>query len=716
MVDFNSHSQIMTEVEDAQEIDHDNREAAREADHFANKRDGQWEPHITQAMSGRPRYTFDKCNPIIDQVMFPVSQSDFDITVKMAGGEATKEIAILYDGMIRNTENLSSAGQIYDPATREMVTTGIAGWRVVSDFVDADAFDQDLLIRPVSNFVDRVWYDPNSTEQTRADAEWCTVLTPKSKDAYEKEWPKGSGQSVGDGRASEVYDTKGDQVVIGEMLWKKRTKRTLILMSNNAVYEDNEDFAKIQDELAARGVTETRRRQREAVVVHSRKYDGSDWLEESKRTVFQFIPIIPIYGNFKISEGKVIYWGAIEKLMDPQRVYNYARSREIEEGALAPRSKTYITRKQAALDRATLQTQNTNADPVQLYTHVDNHPPPFRIGGPQINQGLSATALAASQDINASVGLFASNMGDNPGLQSGIAIERQQDRGDNGSFKYLAAREVAQEHTCRVLIKAIPQVYSTKRQVRTLGRDGTTELVTLHDEIFDEQTRQFVAVNDLSKGIYDVICTVGTAYRNRQEETVEKLAAVAAIDPEVVQLGGDVLLNNIQSPGFDQIAERKRARMVQQGLIPEDQLTDDEKAQIQAQLEAQAAQGEQLGPVEQALQQQAQAETDRAQANTADIMSKIQERDNKAQLAQQKMDQDLQIFAANMEQKQDDQQLKMQQMIIDGQRAVDDQLKVQAETLKLIREASGADTIIGPGIATTFKEQADRIEETQDEA
>ena len=60
--------------------------------------------------------------------------------------------------------------------------------------------------------------------------------------------------------------------------------------------------------------------------------------DKPKKTVFKdWLPIVPVLANFDVIDGKVIYYGAVEKLMDPQRVFNYTKSREVEEGALAPR-------------------------------------------------------------------------------------------------------------------------------------------------------------------------------------------------------------------------------------------------------------------------------------------------------------------------------------------------------------------------------------------
>ena len=55
------HKDCLEGLKDAQKVEHDNRLMVREADHFLNKRDGQWEPQIISKLSGKPRYTFDEC-------------------------------------------------------------------------------------------------------------------------------------------------------------------------------------------------------------------------------------------------------------------------------------------------------------------------------------------------------------------------------------------------------------------------------------------------------------------------------------------------------------------------------------------------------------------------------------------------------------------------------------------------------------------------------
>jgi hypothetical protein len=210
--------------------------------------------------------------------------------------------------------------------------------------------------------------------------------------------------------------------------------------------------------------------------------------------------------------------------------------------------------------------------------------------------------------------MFAANMGDNPNLQSGVAIEALQARGDTGNNKYITAREVAQRQTARILVNAIPRVYEPSRQVRLLKEDGSMDMVVIGEQVPDMQTQTMVTLNDLTSGTYDVVVSSGPSFKNRQNETVTALTEVGKIDPTVIELGGDILLGNIPSPGMDDLAARKRQQLFQAGAIPEDQMTDEEREQQQ--------QMAQQPPPEDPMMVAARAEEQKAQADLVEAQTK----------------------------------------------------------------------------------------------
>ena len=663
---------VLEKLKACQEAEHDMREQAREAHEFVTHRQGQWEPQWWQVNEGKPRYTFDLVNPIIDQVAGSMEQSDFSIRVSPAGGDASEDVADTYDGLIRNIQNMSGAGGIYNRAGREVVTCGLDGWRVVQKYADGDSFDQDLVIQKIPNYLDRVWFGPHN-EPDASDAKCCFVLSGMEPDEFEERYPEKKSSSVSVDRDAHSYYHRHDLVMVGELIYLKEVEHEIVLFSNGAVYSADE-VAQVADELQAAGITEVGRRKRKKHVVYSRLFTNDDWLTEPRPTVFEnWIPVIPMYGNFKVYEDKVTYHGVVEKLMDAQRVFNYSLSREIEEGALAPRAKYWMTETQAEGHEEQLKTLNTNADPVQFYNPDPESPgAPQQNGGAQVNPGLRNISESMRSIIGQTAGMFAANMGDNPGLQSGIAIEALQDRGETGNNKYIEAREVAMRHTGRILVDAIPRVYGDGRVVRVLGEDGTQETVTLGQQVFDEQSQSIVLLNDLSQGKYDVVCESGPSFKNRQNETVSTLVELGKVDPSIIEIGGDVLASNVSSPGMRDVAQRKRQQLFQAGLIPMDQMTD---AELQIMQESEGQE-----PEETAEMVLARAEEAKAQADAMAVQQKAQEAAQEFQLKIQAQ----QIEQARLELERFELQIKAQQAGME--------LKLKgAQSAKALAEAEAQD-------------------------
>lgn len=688
--EYDSHQDVIDLLSKCQQADKDNRERVREAHLFLDKRDGQWEPYWWSSNEEKPRYTFDQVNPIVDQVASEIEQSDYDIRVSPAGGDATKDIAVTIDGIIRNIEQMSNAKTVYAQAARNMVIGGMDGWRVVQKYISDNTFDQDLAIEHIGNFVDRVWFDPAAENQDKSDSRYAFVLHPMAKDEYEARWSEGAGESVDDSRDGEAYYDKAEVVVVGEFLYLESEDRDLVLMSNGQVHEVNDDFEKVVDDLAAIGVTEVKRRTRKKHYVCSRYFDAKDFLEEKKETVFSRIPLVPTYANFKIFENKTIYWGVVEKLLDPQRVMNYSVSREIEEGALAPRAKYWMTPAQASGHETQLQTLNTNADPVQFY-NVDPETPmvPQQQGGAQINPGLRTISEAMRGIIGQTAGMFAASMGDNPGLQSGVAIRQLQDRGSNGTFKYSKGVEIAVAATGKLIKDAIPKIYDTQRQVRILREDESYDMVDLNQKVIDNDTGEVVVVNDMQVGSYDVTCRAGPSFRNRQQETVEAITALAQTDPSLMQIAGDLLLQNISTPAASQIAERKRIQMIAQGLIPQSQMTQEEIQEMQAKQQMQ-------GQAPDAAMVLAQAEQMKAQA---DMM--------KAQIDAQKVQNDtlrIQLQAQN----------DQNELVADQAKTQVDVFNAQTNRIKAQVEAEKAGATIDHTNIKAFGDQLDNQEQMQE--
>jgi len=220
----------------------------------------------------RYRGQFDQISPIIDQITGEMKQNTFAITVSPAGGDATDDTADTLSGLIRNIENISNAKSLYGQVSTSLVTAGLDGFEIVQEFLDANTFDQDLIFKGVSDWYKSVWFDLNAIKQDKSDSQWAIKLRELPKAQYKKQFPKGKGQSIGDNTVLNEDHSfrKFDSVTVGKLYYKKPINIEVIKMNNGAIYEDNEDFQKIKDELAQAGIVEEDRRTRKSWRVWTR--------------------------------------------------------------------------------------------------------------------------------------------------------------------------------------------------------------------------------------------------------------------------------------------------------------------------------------------------------------------------------------------------------------------------------------------------------------
>lgn len=585
--DNNEYLSWMQQLGEFQESDLDQRQQARESDRFLLEKDGQWEETVARSLDSqkRPRYTFDQVTPVIENIMSDIEDMEFGSNVKPASGEATKDIAKTYEGMTRSIEADSDATSIYRNACRRIIRRGFDAWIVKAKFKDEWSFDQDLVIEPIPNAINRVWTSNTSSKPDSSDSDVAYVLTSVSMKEYKEQFPGGSGISISDADLGERHDQYQPEVVVfGERYYKKETTRTVCQLSNGEVVEKDGNFKKVVDEYAAQGITVVREKKVKDFKVYHRFFDGGGMLSEERETVFKTLNVVTVYGNFELlgESSKITYSGITLKEMDYQRVFNYAKSREIEEGALAPRKKLVMTKRMAKGNEQQIAALNVSADPV-LFVNPDNEwtAGVQEIGGAQVNPNLANLANDMSIGMQVTGGTNNAMNGQYAARMSEEALRMQIDRGTGATRKWVNALVNGIRRTCEILVQTIPSVYDTKRHFMVLGQDGAEEMVTLNDEVYDNQTQQMVRVNTLNKGKYKVTCDAGPAFANKQEAGLAAMIEYAAIDPTIVQTGGDLMLKSINAPLVGEMAERKRKQLLMAGAIPEEQMTDEEKEQIQ---------------------------------------------------------------------------------------------------------------------------------------
>ena len=527
----------------------------------------QWDLDIKRRRlaDGRPVFTINRLPQFTNQVIGNIRMNPPQSKIRAASGTASKDTAATINGIVRNIEAQSRAQQVYIAAAENQVNCGQGFWRVTTQYSDDDGWDQDLRIERIMSPL-AVLFDTSAVNPIRDDAEDCFVSEWIPLKTFKKRFPKASVTGW-DGGTNSVNDwtiwLKQDAVRICEWWRKVPTKRTLLLLENLQTL----DITDMDRETVFQAVAEAGGYRREREVDSHRVtmtlMNGVEELQERTDWAGKYLPIVPVIGQEVHIGERVIRHGIIRYARDAQKLFNIHRSAMAEGVASAPKAKWQGTMKQFEGFINYYASAHRNNYPVLPYNVDGNAPgPPVRIAPEMPNQALITEIGMATQDMEATTGIYREQLGKETNAESGEAIIRRQRQGDVGTFVYSDNLAEAVAHTGRILVDLIPKIYDTERVVRTLGEDGSENFVRIN--FTDPMTGK--KVNDISAGEYDVEASVGPAYGTRLEEQRSSMVAFFQAVPQAANIAPDLLAKAMDWTSSDEIAARLRAPLVAAGV------------------------------------------------------------------------------------------------------------------------------------------------------
>lgn len=554
----------------------DNRNLAIEDIRFVDEEGAQWDTTTLQNRgTGRPAYTFDRTSMAIDQVKGDQRLNTPQIKVRPVDNKSDRKKAEIFEGLIRNIEVNSSSKAAYNVGFDFALKGGFGAWRLYPKYVD-DSFDQEICIAGIENPF-TVQFDPSAKDPLKRDAKWALVSERMSVKAYEAQFPGRPTQSLTGGAHDK--DWFGQQEIrIAEYFKRVPKKKTLALLDDGRVI-NYDDIRIIEDELAnpppGSGIQPIRvlkKREADGHIIRWWKLSGAGILEGPIDYDWKFIPIVPVFGRMTNIEGKRKYRGLVRKAKDPQRAYNYSRTSQIEAVALVPRSPYLIYPDEIKGFEAMWNQANSKNYPYLFVNRTQDGRKPTREPMPEVPQALIALSAQAADDIKASTGKFGPSLGEPQENELPGAIRQRNTEGDISSYEFLDNLAQSIQYTGEILVDMIPKVYDSERIVRILGIDGKEEFVEINTRLPDGKL-----VNDLSQGRYDVAVDVGPAYTTQRQQAADYLMKLAAVSEAVQVTAPDLIAENLDVPGASKLEKRLRYRMLQQGLIPPSELTEEDQ-------------------------------------------------------------------------------------------------------------------------------------------
>lgn len=526
----------------------------------------------------RPCLVINRLPQFIQQVTNDQRQNRPSIRVHPVGDGADEDTADIFKGIIRHVEYNSNAECAYDTAFESAATGGFGYFRIVTDFVDPESFDQEILIKRIRDPFS-VFFDPYSSEPDGSDAEWAFIVTDLSPDKYRSDYPDSDLASIGDDWSSIGNQVPGwvksDSARVAEYFYKEWVEETIHLLATGETVKDA-DLASRQ--MAAAGANLDARVMKTRVtkvpVVKWCKLNGLEILERTE-WLGVHIPIIPVYGAEIFIDGKRILESVIRNAKDSQRMYNYWASAETETIALAPKTPYIIAEGQVEgyeVMWGEANRKNLAFLPYKATSVAGSQvPPPQRQSIEANTQAITQARSLAADDMKATTGIFDPSLGDQSNEVSGVAIQRRNNQSQTGNFHFVDNLTRSLRHAGRILVDLIPKIYDTARTARIVKEDGTQDMVRVNDPTNKDKAGQS-AIYTLDTGRYDVTIDVGPSYASKRQEAAESMIEFTRALPETGKFVADLIAKNMDWPGSQDFADR-----IRKTLPPG--LADDPKAQ-----------------------------------------------------------------------------------------------------------------------------------------
>ena len=534
----------------------------------------QWDQNDVQQRNAmgmgnkRPCLTFNKLTGPINQVANQARMNKPDLEALPVDSSGDADTANVIEGMIRHIEYASKADQVYETSLDQSTKGGFGYFKVTTRYCGNKTFNQELRVeRIVDPF--SVLIDTFAKEADKSDMKWAFELEWVPRDEYTAEFGETEVAKMNffDGGYNPAPDWIGREGVLIAKYWYVEIEtKTLVGIKWPDGAETSEYLENLPEQLppGVEYATDENgdRVEREDQIRHVKmcRLNGVEILDETEWKG-QWIPILVTLGEEMYIENKRYLFSLIRFARDPQRLYNFYRSSEAETVMLGTKA-PWVGVKGAFRDPR-WATANTVPWAYLEYEPLDiagnPAPPPQRnLAEPPI-QALSIGAAQASDDIKATTNVYDASLGAQSTETSGIAIQRRQGQMELSNFHFVDNLNRAILQCGVILCDLIPKIYDTPREVRILGPDMQEKIVKVNQRFRDDYGVD--RCYDLTNGKYDVRMKIGPTFKNQQEKTETQLVELSRNFPQLMQVAGDVIFDNLNFNGAEKIADRLRKAM-----------------------------------------------------------------------------------------------------------------------------------------------------------
>lgn len=554
--------------------------------------------------NGRPCIHLDQLTQYISALVNQVRSEPIAIKVEPSGEGSDENTADLRARRIRAIEYESNATQAYETAFESAVSMGFGVFSIGIDYKSWDSMQRVIKVQRISNSWSVIW-DPDCKEADGSDMKDAFEIHRELKDDFQRNHPDAQIVSFGKEETRLAGTWMDDDSIQVAKYWyiDRRSRKVFFIDRGKGIErffgEDVEGY-KVDEKngvFTFKDGTQAKLieyRDTEQPIVKWCLTNGLEILEEGDWTGKE-IPIIPVIGRetFIRSGNKIkkTLSGYIDKAIDGQKLFNYAKSNSCEVVGMTPKTPWLGYKGQFSESYWSTLHQIPRAfaevEPVVDGAMGQLLPLPQRqVYEPPV-QALEMEAESARRAIQAAVASYGYTRLDDTNVKSGVALKQLDQQRDLGSYHLVDNYKCAIRRAGRIINDLLDDVENQPMQVSLRGLDETQEVVGINQP---GPNGKRVAYRLTEEGQHEVTLSTGPSFQSQKEEGMQVFETLVGnfknlpLDPAIApKLLAELIRGRSLGPTGDRLIEILNPQKEDQQMPPQVQQA---MAQMQQQLQA----------------------------------------------------------------------------------------------------------------------------------
>lgn len=485
--------------------------------------------------------------------------------------DVKEQAADVRAALIKDISLSSHAKVIYQNAFEQACIGGFSAFCSGTDYDGDDTFLQHIT---KFGFTDptKCFWDIGAQSPCKTDGMQSGFSTIYTRNRFRSLWGAKLEKQIGSSTTDisdedDIMMTLSDETTITVLDVYERisTKDTLYELSNGQTLRSaqfsNLEKVKIDGKMMlvqnGEPVTVNRKRDLTIYSIKHSKWAGDFELENTDFPSKQLPLIYVDQHSYRDKKGKQITRSFFKDAKDSQRFLNYIRT-QIAYLIKISRYDQFMASKQNVRGADTLQAWR---DPQTVkgaifYDESPNGNKPEQLRPPEISQSLIVLAEGAANSIQATTGMFDSQMGEQGNEISKIAIDARTKAGNYNTYLPFDSLNRAIAVDGEITDEMIPNVYDTERTVSLEMKDTGRRKVTLNKPRDDYGLE---TENDMTKGSFKIRLVPGASQESQKTENLQSMDMVLSKQPDAFNAISDLYVENLPMANSIEMRNRLRA-------------------------------------------------------------------------------------------------------------------------------------------------------------